>query len=363
MHSVMENDSDTIDDGKLLSEAFNQGVSSFTSDLMFENIVQNYSNAERIYGEKIIRLLSGYDPSYIKKNVKIPEFCRELKQDIAKNIKNMKQKRLLDKDGMITSRGVYLASLVLYTEELDNLVPKGFSGKKENKTRTHYGDKYDIRNYHLHDRFRDIDMKKTVKKTIKRGHTSINRDDLLVSERKSKGNIEIIYALDASGSMKGKKIETAKKAGIALAFKAIENRDKVGLIVFGREVKEQVPPTLEFIRLLRNITEIRASNETNFQATIEKSIEMFSRGNITKHLILLTDALPTVGSDPEKETLKAISKATSAGITTSLVGIDLDKEGESFAKQVTQLGNGRLYVVNNLENLDRIILQDYYNLQ
>ena len=33
--------------------------------------------------------------------------------------------------------------------------------------------------------------------------------------------------------MKGPKIGACKRAGIALAYKAIEEKDKVGLIVFG----------------------------------------------------------------------------------------------------------------------------------
>ena len=362
MHSVLENDTDTVNEGKLLSQSFNQGISSFTPDIIFENVVQNYSNAERLYGKKLLRLLSGYDPSYLKKNIRIPEFCRILRSDIQKNVKNLRKKKLIDSDGLITPKGVFLASLILYTEELDHLVPKGFFGKKENKKKTHYGDKQDVRTYHLYDRFRDIDQKKTVKKALKRGHERIIKDDLQVAERKTKGSIEIIYALDASGSMRGEKIETSKKAGIALAFKAIENRDKVGLIVFGREVKEELPPTLDFMQILTTITEIKAANETNIQATIEKALQLFSKKNCTRHLILLTDALPTIGSDPEQETIKAVCTATSMGITTSLIGINLDKEGEKFAKQLVQHSGGKLYTVRNLENLDRIILEDYYSI-
>jgi Mg-chelatase subunit ChlD len=359
MHSVLENDTDAIDEGKLLNESFNQGVSSFMPDMIFENIVQNYSNAERIYGKKLIRLLTGYDPSYLRKNVRIPEFCRELKSGIESNVKNLRKKDLLDKEGSVTTLGVKLASLVLYTEELDKLIPRGIIGKKENRKKSHYGEKHDLRDYLSHDRFRDIDIKKTIKRSIRRGHSSIIRQDLSVNERRSKGNIEIIYALDASGSMRGKKIETAKKAGIALAFKAIENKDKVGLIVFGTDIKEEIHPTLDFTILLARITKIRASNETNITSTIEKAMRMFSKTKSTKHLILLSDAVPTIGSDPEKETLNAVSQASSTGITTSLVGIDLDKDGEKFAKKLTRLSKGRLYTVKNLENLDLMILDDY----
>jgi Mg-chelatase subunit ChlD len=362
MHSVLENDSDTIDDGKLIAESFNQGISSFTPDIVFQNMVQNYANAEKIYGEKLVRLLTGYDPNYLRKNVRIPEFQRELKIAIQTNIKNLKRNDLLDNEGMVTSKGIYLASLVLYTEELDELVSKGYIGSKENKKKSYYGDKEDVRGYARHDRYRDIELKKTIKKSIKRGHELIFPEDLTVAERKSKGTIELIYALDASGSMRGKKIETAKKAGIALAFKAVENRDKVGLIVFGSDIKEEIPPTDNFMFLLQRMAEVKASKETNFPVTIEKAVSLFSMQKCTKHLIMLTDALPTIGTNPEVDTLKAVSHATAAGITISLVGIGLDEEGESLAKKIMQVSNGKLYAVKNLDDVDKIMLEDYDRL-
>ena len=74
MRSVMENDKETIDEGKLIKEAFNRGMGSFVPDMMFENLVKNFSLAKNLYGETMIRLLTGYDPSYIEKNVVVPEF-------------------------------------------------------------------------------------------------------------------------------------------------------------------------------------------------------------------------------------------------------------------------------------------------
>ena len=95
LHSVLENDSETIEDGKLVNESFNQGVSTFTPDIVFENVVQSYAHAEKIYGKKLIRLLTGYDPNYIKKNVHIPEFTKELRSAIAKRAKEL-QKKFVD---------------------------------------------------------------------------------------------------------------------------------------------------------------------------------------------------------------------------------------------------------------------------
>ena len=362
MHSVLENDKKTIDDGKLISDAINQGMSSFSPDLMFEQIVKSYTLAKHIFGESIIRLVSGYEPDYIKKNIGIPEFQKDLKEKIQQKIEALKEEGFLDKDYSVAEKGIELATLVLYFEELDKIIPKGIIGEKISKKPFVYGIKEDSRSYKKGDRYRNIDLKKSVKLAVRRGHQSFGSKDLQVYENQGKGQTYIIYALDASGSMKGKKIEACKKAGIALAYKAINEKDKVGLIVFGSEIKNIVEPTSDFTRLLKEITNVRASKETDIVATLQKAIEIFPSENITKHLILITDALPTKGDEPEKSTLEEASIAKSKGITISLIGINLDQKGKNLAEKIVEIGGGRLYAIRNLENVDKIVLEDYYNL-
>lgn len=362
MNSVLENDKETIDDGKLINDSINRGIGIFTPDMMFEQLVKDYSVAKKLFGETIIRQLSGYDPGYVDKNIRIPEFQRELKKNIAANIDSLKDKGMLADDGSITEKAVTLASLILYTEELDNIIPKGFIGEKIHKKDSVYGEKTGTRDFRKNDRYRNIALKRSIKQSVRRGHRRVKEEDLKSFELKRKGQINVMYLLDASGSMKGRKLETAKKAGIALAYKAIEHKDKVGLLVFGNEVKEEIAPTLDFVRLLKQITSVRASRETDIANTIKKAIEVFPKGNITKHIILLTDALPTVGEKPEKDTLEAVAAANSQGITISVIGIELGHEGRKLAEKIAGLSKGRLYIVKALENLDTIVLEDYYSV-
>ena len=163
MHSVLENDKDKIDDGKILNEALNNSMSSFSPDLMFEQFVNNYSLAENIYGETLLGLLSGYDSSYAKRNIKIPEFQKEMKNNIDKKVNEMKKQGLLDKDSSITEEGYELASLILYVQELDNLVPKGLFGETVHKKFNDFGIDYAWRDFKRGDAYRDIAIKKSVK--------------------------------------------------------------------------------------------------------------------------------------------------------------------------------------------------------
>ncbi|MFH1770169.1 MAG: VWA domain-containing protein [archaeon] len=360
MSSVLQGDKDKIDDGKLILESINQGVGAFTPELMLQNLVSNYKLAEKLFGPKIIRKLTNYSPNYVEKNINIPEFQREIAKNIEKNIDKLKDDKLVSKEGHVTDEGLYLSSLIMYTEELDNLMAKGF-GEKRKKETDIYGDKEDTGHYRK-SRYKDISIRRTVKTAIKRSHKNIVKEDIKIFERKSKGKISIIYGMDASGSMKGDKLATAKKAGVALAFKAINEKNYVGLIVFGSDIKNVVEPTNDFMRLLRSLTSIRAAMETDIAKTIEKAVELFGDKKETKHLVLLTDAIPTKGDRPEKDTLEATSMARNAGITISVIGIQLDEKGAKLAKKITEIGEGKLYRVKDLEKLDKVILEDYYGL-
>lgn len=362
MHSVLENDKETIDKGKLIADSINQGLQSFTPELIYLQLVKNYSMARNIYGPSLIKLATGYNPDYVRKNINIPEFRKELKFRIETSVGQLKDEGFLDADLTISEKGYELASLVMYLEELDKLAPKGILGEKIHKKASVYGSKEYYKHYKKGDRYGDIAIKKSAKLAIRRGHQKLDKKDLQVFERQSKGQNYIIYALDASGSMKGSKIRACKMAGIALAYKAISEKDKVGLIVFGSELKTVIKPTSDFIFLLRNIAAARASRQTDFTSTLKKAIELFPQEGITKHLILITDAMPTIGDKPEEDTLHEVSMTRNKGITISLIGINLDEKAKKLAERIVTVGNGKLYLIQNIENIDQIVLEDYYSI-
>ncbi len=360
-HSIVEGKKERVQQGMILDSSLNQGLFSFNADMMFENLVKDYTNSERIYGESLLRIASGSDKNALKKNIRFPEFQRELKNKLKQTEQDLQDEGFIDDEGKITEKGFSLASVVLYMQELDDLRAKGL-GEKKSKKAMIYGEKGNVRNFKKHDRYKDIAIKSSVRKALRRGHKKLESGDLQVFERDSRGKIYIIYGLDASGSMKGKKIELCKRAGIALAYKAIDEMDNVGLLVFGSEVEDAVYPTTDFSQFIKAIVKIRPMKQTNIALTIERAIEMFPRENLTKHLVLITDAVPTVGDDPNKNTLNLVERASAYGITISVIGIDLNKEGTELAKRIVEIGSGRLYVVKDLENLDRIVLEDYYSL-
>ena len=66
-HTLVEGNKQRMEQGMLLDAGLNQGLFAFNADMTFENIVRDYSNAEKIYGESFLRLASGYDTNTLKK--------------------------------------------------------------------------------------------------------------------------------------------------------------------------------------------------------------------------------------------------------------------------------------------------------
>ncbi len=363
LHTQVEVDKDKIDKARVLTDAINNNVSSFSPDLTFEQFVNNYSTAKKLFGETLVRELSGYDASVVEKSMNVPEFKRELKERVKQNIEKLKQEGLLDKDGFITDMAYDFSALSMLSDELSRMEGKGFLGENVSKQKSAVGDIIDYRKFKSGDRYKSIALKQTIKKTLRRGHATLERDDLVAADRESKGRMEIIYALDNSGSMKGGKIGVAKRAGVALMYKAISNGDLAGLVIFGSKVQKAVPPTKDFASLLKELIRVKTSGETDIANCIDVSSKLFSSHSKTKHLVLITDAMQTMGKAPEKEVLRSISLAANMGVTITVVGISLNKEGEKLAKQIVNISNGSLFEIKSLDNLDQVVIEDYYRVR
>ncbi|MFT4311586.1 MAG: vWA domain-containing protein [Candidatus Woesearchaeota archaeon] len=360
MHTVLDIDDASIDKASVLADAINNNVTSFTPDFSFEQMVKDYKTAKNLYGETMIRELTGFDPSYVGKNMNIPEFRREIKKNISQNIEKLKKDGLLNDDGSISDEGFELSALSLIDLDFDKETGEGVQGRVFSKKRSVFGDRSDSRNYLRSDNYKDINFKKTVRRAIRRNKSSIDESDFVSDLRSDKGKLNVLYCIDSSGSMKGEKIKAAKKAGITLAFKALKNNDKAGLVVFNSKIEGVLPLTDDFVSILRNISRIRTTGETDIAVCIDQALKLFdSKKN--NHLILITDGVHTHGT--EEEVLEKIGIAANQGISLTLIGINIDKNGEKLAKDIINIIDGRFYKAQSLEGIDDIVLEDYYSFK
>jgi Mg-chelatase subunit ChlD len=345
-------------DGVIVGESVNRGINNFSPDMIFERIVDNYKVAKEIYGEKIIELLSGYDPNYVEKNIKIPEFQKVLKNNIKNEVLALKKRDILEDDFSVSEDALETSIVEMYLKEIDDILPKSYFGEKIKK-QNHQGVEK-IEDYqNLKKSYSNIMLSKTIKRTIRREHKEIISEDIVWGDRIEKGKTEMVFALDSSASMKGEKLKACKTAGIALCYWAVGNKDKVGLLSFGQEIHKKIPPSTDLKHIIREIASIKSNKQTDIGLPIKEAITIFERNNSHKSLVIITDAMQTATQKSESTVLESCFIARDNKILISVIGIELNKKARDFAKKICNITGGVLYEIDSYQDIPRILVSEY----
>jgi len=129
----------------------------------------------------------------------------------------------------------------------------------------------EVREYQPGDDVRTIDWNVTARM----GHPYVKR---FVEERE----LTVVLCVDASssgnfGTTDKLKKEVAAELCALLAFSAIENKDKVGLIMFTDQVEKFVPPKKGKKHVLRVIRELLYFEPENVKTDISKALEYLNK--------------------------------------------------------------------------------------
>ncbi len=181
----------------------------------------------------------------------------------------------------------------------------------------------DVREYQPGDDVRVIDWK-----------VSARMDDLFVKQFVEERELTVILLVDASGSQtfgsrSRRKQETAAELAALLAFSAIKNNDRVGLLTFTDDVEKFVPPKKGRKHVLRVISEILSVDPKSRGTNIESALQHLSRIVRKRAVVFLIsdfmddgyekalsiaskrhEIIPCVLSDPMEETLPNMGLVT-----------------------------------------------------
>jgi len=354
-----------IEDFYFLKDAINNNIFAFIPNLIYERIIRDYKQIDKIFGESLLRKITGYNSGYIKRNIMIPEFRKELHKRIEENIEKLKELGIIDKNYELTQKSYEVHTLILLKEEIDSISIK-LAGRSKGKEIFVYGEIADNEPFKKGKKLRDINLKKSVKRAIKRGHSKLEVEDIMLNIRERRTRSELTCLLDISGSMKGIKLEVAKKSSFALAYKAIEDRNLIGFIAFSSKPELVIEPTHDFFYIVRSLSPLRAHGSTNIALALRKASKILIRrkhkDKAKGHIILISDTMPTTGSKPIEDLFNAVDECHDSGISISVIGIELDKQAEEIAKKIVSITKGRLYKPRILEELDILLLEDYFSI-
>ncbi|MGE3809603.1 MAG: DUF58 domain-containing protein [Gemmataceae bacterium] len=144
----------------------------------------------------------------------------------------------------------------------------------------------EVREYQPGDDVRAIDWNVTARM----GHPYIKR---YIEERE----LTVVLMVDASGSQRfgthiQQKREVAAELAALLAFSAVSNNDKVGLIAFSDQVEHYVPPRKGTRHVLRLIRDILYFQPENPGTSLREALEFLNRVRRKRAIVfLLSDFL------------------------------------------------------------------------
>jgi len=144
----------------------------------------------------------------------------------------------------------------------------------------------------------------------------------------------IVFVLDRSGSMAGKKIQQAKEA-LRFCVSSLGRGDAFGIVPFGTDVEvfrdSLVPATEEDVRKATGFIEgIQAIGGTAIRDALVRALELLrgGDGSALPAIVFLTDGRPTIGETRIESILAEVKKAndTKARVFAFGVGDDVNTD-------------------------------------
>lgn len=344
-------------EAELLNEMANRDIRSINPTHLSRVILADVYSAEQSFGKKMIEMLSNANVRELKRMEGNMEFRSKLIQSIGENMKKLMREGLIDDDGL-TAKGVELIALNSFFEEIETIGELKF-GEHEGKKRGGSGQVVETRPYHKGDSYRAINVRATLQMAMKRGHKEITIEDLRSDVRTMSTSVDFAYVLDASGSMKGPKMDSVKKAALALAYVGMQEGDRVSIIAFREKPELLVPLTNDIMQIARSIAPLKPGKGTDLAAALREGRLSLEGSHKDKHMILISDAIPTEGIRPVQEALEEASIAATAGITISVVGIGLDPDGKRIGQEISGIGDGTFYHIADPSEIHAVMLEEH----
>jgi magnesium chelatase subunit D len=169
------------------------------------------------------------------------------------------------------------------------------------------------------------------------GRVKILGQDLRFKQFRRKSGIEIVIALDASGSMAANRIRQAKGAVLRLLRDAYIHRDLVALVGFrGDRAEVLMPPGRSVDLACRALDELPVGGGTPLAAGVLTALGLVRRAVRPVLVVLFTDGRPNVplSGEPVWAELERVCKAARASRGAWMI-IDTSRGGRASADAQT----------------------------
>lgn len=158
----------------------------------------------------------------------------------------------------------------------------------------------------------------------------------------------IVFVLDTSGSMEGKKIDQAK-AALKLFLQSLGPDDRFDVVPFATEAEpffgERVPATPERIaEALARVERVAAAGGTNIDGALAAALRGPAEDGRVPIVVFLTDGEPTVGVTNPAAILAAVRAANARRARVFVLGVGVKLDTHLLDTLAAENGGARDYV-------------------
>lgn len=172
----------------------------------------------------------------------------------------------------------------------------------------------------------------------------------------------VVFALDRSGSMAGKKIKQAREA-LKSVLNNLHDDDLFNIVVYDDRVETFKPELQRYgsesrEAATRFIDNIREGGSTNIDAALAAALDMIRDDSRPNHVLFLTDGLPTVGETKEAKIADNCRERNKRGARIFSFGVGFDVNARLLDRLSAGNGGTSVYVKPD-ENIETQVARFY----
>lgn len=174
--------------------------------------------------------------------------------------------------------------------------------------------------------------------------------------------VNVAIVVDKSGSMRGEKIEQARRAAIE-ALDRLQNDDIVSVIAYDSSVSVVVPATKASDReaIRQKVRAINANGNTALFAGVSKAaaeLRKFLADETVNRIILLSDGQANVGPSSPRELEQLGASLIKEGISVSTMGLGLGYN-EDLMSSLAMSSSGNHVFIEDTEKLVQVFQSEF----
>ncbi|WP_246986751.1 VWA domain-containing protein [Halorientalis marina] len=205
----------------------------------------------------------------------------------------------------------------------------------------------------------DVDAVASMRAAATRGSDAVGSRDLRKSVRTDSAGTLVVFAVDASASMRPA-IRAVRGVAIDLLRDAYEHRDEVAVVTFAGEGAEVVlPPTDSVTLATRHLKDLPTGDRTPLPAGLSTAADVLDRADPDAAVVVVvTDGRANSGTDsPTADTRAAARRLARLDAHTVVVDTDPDDSRTSLTADIAATTDGQHVPLDALtpERVDRAL--------